>query len=164
MRWLRRFSCSSRISYKYHSKTSQNHEGCFDFRGLVGFHTKTIQERVKIEKIASIPFSSRISYQNQSRTSQNWKDCFDSRGLVGFLRRTIQKEIKIGKVCSIIVVKCYFVQKPFKNKSKLKRLLPFRWSSRVSYKHHSKTGQNSEGCFDLRRLVLFHTKTMRKQV
>ena len=37
---------------KSYSKTSQNRKDCFNFRGLVGFHIKTIQEQVKIQKVA----------------------------------------------------------------------------------------------------------------
>ena len=81
-------------------------------RGLVGFHTKTIQKRVKIEK-----------------------GFLDLRGLVGIL------------------------QKLFKKGSKLKRLLQFAWSNRISYKNHSK-----KGCFDLRDLVGFRSKTIKKRV
>ena len=54
MERLLRFEWSSRISYKNHARKGQNLKGCFDLRGLVGFRTKTIQKRVKIEKVASI--------------------------------------------------------------------------------------------------------------
>ena len=51
---LIRFAWSSKISYRNHSNTGENKKGLFGLRGLLGFHTKTIQKRVKIEKVASI--------------------------------------------------------------------------------------------------------------
>ena len=57
MKGLLRFAWSSRISNKNHSKTGQNLKGCFDLCRPVGFHTKTIQKQVTIEKVASILFA-----------------------------------------------------------------------------------------------------------
>ena len=157
-------------------------------RGLVRCHTKTIQKRVKVEKFASScvvsknffqkPFqnesklkrllrfawSSRISYKNHSKTGQNCEGRFNLRGLLGFHMKTIHKRVKIEKVASICVVWSDFIRKPFNNESKFKRLLRFAWSGRISYKNHSKTSHNSKGCFDLRGLVRFHTKTVLKRV
>ena len=39
----------------------ENWKGCIDFRSLVGFLKKTIQKRVKIEKVASIYFPGLVS-------------------------------------------------------------------------------------------------------
>ena len=60
---------------------SHNSKGCFDLHGLVRFHTKTIQKRVKI-----------------------WQVSYDLGGLVGFHIEAIQKWVKIEKVAWICVV------------------------------------------------------------
>ena len=51
---LLRFAWSAKISSKNHTNRGQNGKGCFNLRGLLKFPTKTIQERVKVEKVASI--------------------------------------------------------------------------------------------------------------
>ena len=67
------------------------------------------------------------------------KVAFNLLGLIQFPTKTVQKRVKIEKVDSICMVWKEFLQKPFKNGSKLKRLLQFVWSCRISYKNHPKT-------------------------
>ena len=64
------------------------------------------------------------------------------RSLAGLHTKTIQKPVNIEKVASICVVLEDFFRKAFKNWSKLKRLLRFAWSGKISYKNHSLTGEN----------------------
>ena len=121
MKRLLRFSWSNRMSYKNHSKAGQNRKYYFDLRWLLWFPIKTIEKRVKIEKVSKLKWLLRflllctILYKNHSKPSQNWKDCFDLRGLI---------------------------QKPFKNGPNLYRLLQFAWSRTISYKYYTKTSQN----------------------
>ena len=137
-------------------------------RVLGGSPTKINQKLVEIEKVASIcvvwqdllempfkngsklkrlfrfPWSNRISYKNHSKTNESLRGCFDlhGHGLLGFRTKTIEKGAKIEKVASICGVCQDLLQKPFKKRSKLKRLLRFPCCSRISYENHSKTGQN----------------------
>ena len=87
------------------------------------------------------------------------------RGPVGLHIKTIEKRAKIEKVASICVVWNDFIQKGFKNESKLKRLLRFLCCL-VGFdtKSIQQTGQNWKGGFDLHSLVGFHTKTIQKRL
>ena len=143
-----RFAWSIRISTKNHSKTSQNWKACFDWRSLVGFHTKPFKSGSKLKRLPRFswsgtilyiiePFkkdsklkrllqfawSSRISY----KTIQKWvkfeKVASIWRGLVGFHRKTIQKWVKIEKVPSICVVCQYdFISKTIQKRVKFEKV------------------------------------------
>ena len=75
-------------------------------RGLVGFHTKTIEKRVKIEKVASFSCYRRSYYKNHSRQVKIEKVASICLGKKDFIQKPLQNEIveKIEKVASIFVV------------------------------------------------------------
>ena len=104
-----------------------------------------------------------IFYKNNSKRVKIEKDASISVVYYDFIQKTIQKRVKIEKVASIFFVQYDFLQKQFKNGSKLKRLIRFAWSSSISYKNHSETGQNCKFFFDFCALVGFHTKTIQKR-
>ena len=128
------------------------------------FIQKAFKNESKLKRLLRFSWSGSISCRKHSRTSQNWKGCFDLRCLVWFHTKRIRKRVKIEKVASIFLVLSDFIQKRFKNRSKLKRLLQFAWSSGISDKTHIKASQNWKGGFDLRGLVCFHTKIIQKRV
>ena len=134
----------------------------------MGFLGKTIEKQVKIEKVASICMAQLDYLQKPLENGSKLKRLLQFNGLVGFLQepfiqkraklksllrftchalvgfltKTIQKRVKFEKFSSICEAHLDFLQKPFKKGSKLKRLLRFGRSGRVSCKSHSKPGQN----------------------
>ena len=74
------------------------------FCGIEGAHTKTIQEKSKLRRLLQLSWSSIIPDKNHSKTSLSRKGCFDLGCLGGFLTKTIKKRSKIEKVSSIWVV------------------------------------------------------------
>ena len=152
------------------------------------FQEPFIKKRVKVEKLLRFAWPSWISSKINQKTCQNLKGYFDLRGLVGFPRKAFQNLVKIQKFASICELWLDFLQKPFENVSKFKRLLRFAWPSWISSKNHSKPGkkfksllrfawpswiscknnskadQNWKGCFDLRGLLGFLAKSIQNLV
>ena len=134
-------------------------------------------------------WSGTISYIPFKKDSEMKRLLRFAGSMVGFPTKIIQKRVKYEKVALIAWRGSRtFIQKQFNNWSKLKTLLRFAWSSRISYKtiqkrvkfekvnylrfawstrisykNHSKTTENWNVCFDLRGLVGFHTKAFKNK-